>query len=36
MTGFLTGYMVLTGAAVAGDPDLKASRPSTDRGTWRL
>jgi len=35
-TGFLTGYMVLAGAAVAGDPDLKASRPSTGGGPWRL
>src|SRR5712691_7879163 len=32
VTCVITGYMVLAGAAVAGDPDLKASRPSTGGG----
>ena len=29
MTDFLTGYVVLAGAGLAGDPGLKASRHST-------
>jgi mannose-6-phosphate isomerase-like protein (cupin superfamily) len=29
MTDFLTGYVVPAGAGLAGDPGLKASRPST-------